>query len=112
MLCKPHGAKALMAENMMLRKQLITLSRRHIRSPKLSLLDRVIFAILAQLIKPRRLLKSAIIIKPATILKFHKSLINKKYSMLFSSRNGVKSLLTVQNLYFDFQYFLDVKSYA
>ncbi len=75
MLAKPEGTKALIAENMMLRKQLIQLSRKHKRSPKLSFLDRLLFAILAHFINPTRLIKSAIIIKPATIIKFHKALI-------------------------------------
>lgn len=86
LLCKPDGVKALMAENLILRKQLITLTRKHHRSPKLSLIDKLIFAILAHVIKTRRLVKSAIMIKPATILKFHKALINKKYRILFSTK--------------------------
>lgn len=76
----------MMAENIILRKQLIKLSRKHQRSHKLSLIDRLIFAILAHFIKTRRLVKSAIMIKPATILKFHKALINKKYRILFSAK--------------------------
>jgi putative transposase len=35
-------------------------------------------------IEPGRLLKSAILIKPATLLKFHKWLVKRKYSKLFS----------------------------
>jgi len=90
MLAKPKGTKALMAENIMLRKQLIQLSRKHKRSPKLSFLDRLFFAILAHFINPRRLVKSAIIIKPATIIKFHMALIKQKYRLLFSVKSKRK----------------------
>jgi len=90
MLAKPKGTKALIAENMMLRKQLIHLSRKQKRSPKLSFLDRLFFAMLAHFINPRRLFKSAIIIKPATIIKFHKALIQRKYRWLFSAKSMKK----------------------
>ncbi len=91
MLAKPEGTKALIAENMMLRKQLIQLSRKHKHSPKLSFLDRLFFAILAHFINPTRLIKSAIIIKPATIIRFHKALIKRKYHLLFSAKSMKKS---------------------
>ncbi len=70
MLAKPEGTKALIAENIMLRKQLIQLSRKHKRSPKLSFLDRLYFAILAHFINPRRLIKSAIIHSQQPSLNF------------------------------------------
>jgi putative transposase len=91
MLAKPYGTKALIAENIMLRKQLIQLSRKHKRSPRLSFLDRLFFAILTHLINARRLIKSAIIIKPATLLKFHKALIKQKYHLLFSAKSLKKT---------------------
>jgi len=90
MPCNPNGVKALMAENLILRKQIINLSKKHQRSPKLSLIDRLIFAILAHFIKSKRLMKPAIMIKLATILKFHKALINKKYRILFSAKSPKK----------------------
>jgi len=85
MLCKPNGSKALIAENLLLCKQLITVSRKYKRSPNLSLWDGLILALLSSLIRPDRLIKSAIIIKPSTLLKFHQALIKQKYRLLFSS---------------------------
>ncbi|MEO2175009.1 MAG: helix-turn-helix domain-containing protein, partial [bacterium] len=41
---------------------------------------------LATLIGERRLQKVAVIIKPATILAFHKALVKRKYSKLYSNR--------------------------
>ena len=41
---------------------------------------------LATLIGERRLQKVAVIIKPATVLAFHKALVKRKYSKLYSNR--------------------------
>ena len=37
------------------------------------------------LLSPRRLIQSAIIIRPSTLLSFHKALVKRKYLQLFSS---------------------------
>ena len=42
------------------------------------------------LMNPGRILKSAIIIKPATILAFHHALVKRKYQRLFESSNKGK----------------------
>jgi putative transposase len=89
-LIKPEGTKALIAENMMLRKQLIKQSRNQKRCANLSFWDRLFFAIAAHFINPSRLFKSAILIKPATIIKFHKALIKRKYRWLFSAKSMKK----------------------
>jgi hypothetical protein len=36
--------------------------------------------------RPARLLRSAIVIKPATILSFHRALVKRKYSLLFTPK--------------------------
>jgi len=89
-ISRPGGAKALAAENMALRQQLITLSRHHKCSPKLTTSDRIIFDFLTRVIRPKRLSRIAILIKPATLLKFHKALVNKKYQLLFSNKSRKK----------------------
>jgi len=89
-LLKPGGANSLIAENIALRQQLIVINRSHKRSLNLTTWDRLGFAFLAGLILPKRILKTAIILKPATLLKLHKSLINKKYSNLFSRKSYMK----------------------
>src|SRR2546427_11928676 len=42
--------------------------------------------LLKQLIVPRRLVRSAIGIRPSTILNFHRTLVHRKYRMLFSPK--------------------------
>jgi len=90
MLAKPGGKKSLAAENIMLRKQLILLNRRRKRAPNLSQWQRLFFAFLTAIIKPSRLLKISIAIKPSLLIKFHKALIKRKYSALFSSKSKRK----------------------
>ena len=90
MLLKPDGAKALIAENIMLRNQLILVNRRRKWAPNLSLWDRLTFAILAAVVYPKRLARVAIIIKPSMLIKFHKALVKGKYRLLFSNKSKNK----------------------
>ena len=90
-LSRPGGAKAMAAENIVLRQQLIALSRHHKRSPKLNTSDRILFGFLCGLINPKRIIKVAIVIKPSTIIKFHKALVKRKYQWLFSDEKPRKS---------------------
>ena len=83
-LLKPGGSKTLIAENIMLRKQLITVGRHRKKAPNLSFWDRLHFGFLAGLINPKRLTSLAIIIKPSMLIKFHKAIVKRKYSALFS----------------------------
>lgn len=86
MISRPGGVKAVASENMILRQQLITLSRQYKRSPKLKTSDRIFFGMLVNWVNPRRLSRITIILKPATILKFHRALVKRKYHLLFSNK--------------------------
>jgi len=87
---RPGGIKAIVAENKLLRQQLIIANRGRKRSPHLTLFDRLCLALMVGIISPERLLKAAILIKPATLLKIHKTLIKRKHHLLFSSKNKKK----------------------
>jgi transposase InsO family protein len=56
------------------------------RAPNLTTCDRVIFGLTTLLVSPRRIPKVGVLIKPATLFKFHKALVDRKYRLLFSSR--------------------------
>jgi putative transposase len=60
------------------------LNRSRKRSPNLSAQDRILAGLLALLVRPTRLLRSAIALKPSTLLGFHKAVSKQKYRMLFS----------------------------
>ena len=89
-LLRPGGFRSVAAENIALRKQLITLSRQKKRAPRLTTFDRITFGILTSMMNMKRLSRIAIILKPATLLKFHKSLVQRKYHLLFSNKSPKK----------------------
>jgi len=76
---KPGGIKALAAENLVLKQQLIVIRRSRARAPRLTTADRLIFGWLSMLMNPGRILKSAIIIAPPT--EFGKSPTNRSNSL-------------------------------
>lgn len=65
-LSRPSGHKALIAENLLLKRQLLVIARTRQRVPHLKTIDRLILGWLALRLSPGRIAKSAIIIKPAT----------------------------------------------
>ena len=84
-LLSPCGMKTVAAENLVLKKQLLIIQRTRSKAPNLTTMDRLTFGWLAMLLSPRRLIQSAIIIRPSTLLTFHKALVKRKYLQLFSS---------------------------
>ena len=89
-LLSPGGVRGIAAENIVLRQQLITMSRRQQRAPKLTFFDKITFGLFAAMISTKRLTRIAIILKPATLLRFHKALVNRKYRLLFSNKSSKK----------------------
>jgi len=88
-LCKlsaPGGVKVLIAENFALKQQLVVMSRSHRGSPKLKSSDRFLFGVFAFFIGKGRLQRIAVIVKPSTIISFHRALMKRKYSRLFSNK--------------------------
>jgi putative transposase len=90
LLLRPGGYRAIAAENLILKHQLIVHSRAHKRVPKLSALDRALFGFWTAFLSPRRLIRAAILIKPSTLLRFHSALVKKKYRLLYSSQSRQK----------------------
>src|SRR5471030_3127650 len=82
----PGGVCAVIAESLLLKHQLLILNRSRDRAPSLTPWDRLLFGIGAFLVSAQRLPKIAILIKPATLLRFHRALIQRKYRMLFTPR--------------------------
>lgn len=89
-LLGPGGIKAVLAENLLIKHQLLVSNRSRRRAPALSQADRIFMGFWSTFIKPQRLLRAAVIIKPSTLLKFHRALKQRKYRLLFSSRHGDK----------------------
>ena len=79
------GIRAVLAENLIFKQQLLVMRRSRRRAPNLRTADRVLFGFCAQFLSPRRLLRTAIILKHATLLRFHRGFKDFKYRFLYSS---------------------------
>src|SRR5712691_6644607 len=84
-LAGPGGARAVVAESVLVKQQLVILNRSRKRSPNLRFSDRIVAGLCALLMRPGRLIRSAIVLKPSTLLSLHRALIQRKYRRLFSS---------------------------
>jgi putative transposase len=89
-LIRPGGSRTVIAENLLLKQQLIIHSRSRQRAPNLSTQDRALLGFWSLFMNPRRIVRSAIIIKPSTLLSFHNALKKRKYRLLFSPGGGRK----------------------
>jgi hypothetical protein len=83
-LAGPGGARSVVAESVLVKQQLLILNRSRKRSPNLSLADRFVVGVCALLIRPCRPIRSAIVLKPSTLLSLHRALTQRKYRRLFS----------------------------
>src|SRR5260370_1211971 len=85
-LAGPGGARSVVAESVLVKQQLLILNRPRKRSPNLSVSDRIVAGLCALLMRPGRLIRSAIGLKPSTVLSFHQALKDRKYRLLFSPK--------------------------
>ena len=85
-LARPRGLRAVVAESVLVRHQLLILNRGRKRAPNLHIVDRIIAGSCTLLMRPARVLHSAIVLKPSTLLHFHHVLVKRKYRLLFSPR--------------------------
>ncbi len=86
----PGGARSVVAESLLVKHQLLIINRSRARAPVLRPTDRLIVGLCAILMRPTRLLRSAIVLKPSTILSFHHALVKRKYRLLFTPKNRRK----------------------
>src|SRR5207244_6645112 len=84
--CGPGGVRAVIAENLLLKQQLMVLRRARQRAPKLTRNDRLLFGFWSLFLSSARIRKVAIALRPSTILTFHQALVRHKYRRLFSSK--------------------------
>src|SRR6516162_6497967 len=84
-LAGPGGARAVVAESLLVKQQLLILNRSRKRAPKLHPSDRIVAGVCALLMRPGRLIRSAIVLKPSTLLRLYRALRKRQYRWLFSS---------------------------
>jgi putative transposase len=84
-LCRPGGVRAVIAENLLLKQQLLVLRRGRGRAPNLNGRDRLFCGFAALFLPASRIQKVALALRPSTLLAFHQALVQRKYRRLFSS---------------------------
>ena len=84
-LLGPGGTRAVVADSLLMKQQLLAVKRSRRRAPNLTARDRFLFGFWSLCLDPRRIQRAAVIIRPSTLLKFHTLLINRKYRLLYSS---------------------------
>ena len=89
-LLRPGGCRSLIAENLLLKQQLIVLNRARKRAPNLPPIQRLFLAFWRQFLKRPRIQRVAISIRPSTLLRIHATFVRKKYRDLFSSHTQRK----------------------
>ncbi len=85
-LAKPGGLSAVVAESLAVKHQLLILRRARRRAPYLTSWDRLALGVCTLLVSPKRLSKMAVILKPSTLLYFHRALVKRKYRLCYSPR--------------------------
>jgi len=86
----PGGAKAIIAESLLLKHQQLIARRSAGKTPKLTISDRFLCGFLTLFMRPGRIRKAAVVLKPATLTKFRRALVSRNYRLLLSSRNNGK----------------------
>ena len=90
-LLRPGGKSLLLAEYFLVRQQLITVSRKRKRAPKLTPLDCIVFGLSSFFISSKRLRKLFIVAAYSTLLRLHRALVKRKYSILFSNSRSKRA---------------------
>src|SRR5713226_8058579 len=83
-LAGPGGLRSVVAESVLVKHQLRILNRGRKRAPNLRATDRIIAGLCTLFMRPVRVLRSAIVLKPSTLLHLHHVMRKRKYRMLFS----------------------------
>ena len=77
-LLGPGGTKAVVADSLLMKQQLLVMNRSRRRAPSLSALDRILLGFWSLFLPPRRLPRAAVMIRPSTLLRFHEALKKRK----------------------------------
>src|SRR6516165_6899671 len=85
-LARPGGLRSVVAESVLVKHQLRILNRGRKRAPNLRAAERIIAGLCTLFMNPARVLRSAIVLKPSTLLHLHHVLEKRKYRVLFSSK--------------------------
>ena len=91
-LARPGGVRAVAAESMALKLQLVVVHRTRKRAPPMTPWDRLVFGLCALWIAPSRRQKGSgcVPVLPSTFQRFHDTLVRCKYRLLFGAKGRRK----------------------
>jgi hypothetical protein len=72
-LLGPGGIRSVVAESVLVKQQLLILNRSRERAPRLRASDRFVAGLCTLFVQPARVIRSAIVLKPSTLLNFHQA---------------------------------------
>jgi transposase InsO family protein len=84
-LLGPGGSRAVVADSLLMKQQLLVIKRSRRRAPNLTVHDRFLLGFWSLFLSSRRIQRAAVIIRPSTLLRFHDLLKKHKYRLLYSS---------------------------
>ena len=84
------GIRSVVAESVLVKQQLLMLNRSRQRAPRLRASDRFVAGLCTLFMQPARVICSAIVLKPSTLLNFQQALRKRRYRILFSPKRGLK----------------------
>ena len=85
------GAKAIVADSLLMKQQLLIINRSRRRAPNLTPVDRMLLAFWSLFLSPHQIQRAAVILKPTTLFKFQDMLQQRKYRLLYTARRNGKS---------------------
>src|SRR5210317_483186 len=84
------GAKAIVADSLLMKQQLLIINRSRRRAPNLTAIDRLLLGFWSLFLSPHHVQRAALILKPTTLFKFHDILKKRKYRLLYTARRKGK----------------------
>ena len=64
-------AKAIIADSLLMKQQLIVINRSRRRAPNLTIINRLLLGFWSLFLSPHRIQRAAVILRPSTLLNFH-----------------------------------------
>ncbi len=89
-LLGPGGAKAIVADSLLMKQQLLIINRSRQRAPNLTPMDRILLGFCSLFLNPHHIQRAAVILRPSTLLKLHDILKKRKYRLLYTARKTGK----------------------
>ena len=84
------GAKAIVADSLLMKQQLLIINRSRRRAPNLTPVDRMLLGFWSLFLSPHHIQRAAVILRPSTLLNFHDTLKKRKYRLLYTARRKGK----------------------